>query len=173
MADNEFIRRQIEFLKWHKVASLENLMFRGRYEHTMTDKGRVSVPSKFREVMRSKYSEETLIVTNFDKCLMAYPITEWNEIEKKVVEFPQFKQEVISFLRYLMGSAVDCPIDGQGRILIPPSLRAGAGIQKEVTLIGMLNRFEIWGKEVWEAEEAERAFEKFRKSTEILVGDGL
>jgi len=148
-------------------------MFRGRYEHTMTDKGRISVPSKFREVLRAKYSDETLIVTNFDRCLTAYPVKEWDGIESRISELPQFKTEVISFLRYLMGGAVDCPVDGQGRILIPPSLRGHAKIEKEVVLLGMLTRFEIWSKEVWEKEESAKAFEEFKKSSEVLVGEGL
>ncbi|GBD38174.1 MAG: transcriptional regulator MraZ [Deltaproteobacteria bacterium] len=148
-------------------------MFRGRYEHTMTDKGRISVPAKFREVLRDKYGDETLIVTNFDRCLVAYPLKEWNEIERKVAELPQFRQEVISFLRYLMGGAVDCPIDGQGRILIPQSLRNHARIKREVVMIGMLTRFEIWAKEIWEEEESKRAYEEFIKSKETLAGQGL
>lgn len=148
-------------------------MFRGRYEHTMTDKGRVSMPAKFREVCKEKYGDETFVITNFDKCLVAYPLKEWNEIEKKVAELPQFKQEVISFLRYLMGGAVDCPLDGQGRVLIPQSLRSHAHINRDVMMIGMLTRIEIWSKEVWEVEQSERAYEEFKKSREILAGQGL
>lgn len=148
-------------------------MFRGRYEHTMTDKGRVSMPAKFREVCKEKYGDETFVITNFDKCLVAYPLKEWNEIEKKVAALPQFKQEVISFLRYLMGGAVDCPLDGQGRVLIPQSLRSHAHINRDVMMVGMLTRIEIWSKEVWEVEQSERAYEEFKKSREILAGQGL
>lgn len=139
----------------------------------MTDKGRVSVPSRFRDLLKNKYEEETLIITNFNKCLAAYPLQEWYEIENKVAELPQFKQEVISFLRYLMGGAVECPIDGQGRILIPQSLRTYASLDKEVVLIGMLNRFEIWSKEVWGSEESVKSYEEFKKSSEILAGQGI
>ncbi len=148
-------------------------MFRGRYEHTMTDKGRVSIPAKFREICREKYGEETFVITNFDKCLVAYPLKEWNEIERRVSELPQFKQEVISFLRYLMGGAVDCPLDGQGRVLIPQSLRNHARIDKELIMIGMLTRIEIWAREVWEEEEQARAYDEFKKSRDILAGQGL
>jgi MraZ protein len=104
---------------------------------------------------------------------VAYPLKEWNEIERKVSSLPQFKQEVISFLRYLMGGAVDCPLDGQGRVLIPQSLRSHARIDKELVMIGMLTRIEIWAKEVWEEEEQGRAYEEFKKSREILAGQGL
>ncbi len=148
-------------------------MFRGRYEHTMTDKGRVSMPAKFREVCKEKYGDETFVITNFDKCLVAYPLKEWNEIERKVSELPQFKQEVISFLRYLMGGAVDCPLDGQGRVLIPQPLRNHARINKDVVMVGMLTRIEVWSKEVWDVEQSERAYEEFKKSRETLAGQGL
>jgi len=148
-------------------------VFRGRYEHTVTDTGRVSVPAKFREVCKDKYGDETFIVTNFDRCLIAYPLKEWNRIENKVAELPQFRKDVISFLRYLMGGAVDCPIDKQGRILIPQSLRKHAKINKELVMIGMLTRVEIWSKEIWYEEESIMAYEEFKKSSEILANQGL
>lgn len=148
-------------------------MFRGRYEHTMTDKGRISVPAKFRDVLNDKYGEESLIITNFDRCLIVYPLQEWNEIERRAAELPQFKQEVISFLRHLIGNADDCPIDGQGRILLPQSLRNHAQIKRDVVMIGMLTKFEIWAKEIWDEEESKKAYEEFNRSREILAAQGL
>ena len=148
-------------------------MFRGRYDHTVTNNGRVSIPSKFREVCRDKYGEETFVVTNFDKCLVAYPLKEWNEIENKISQLPQFRNDVTAFMRYLMGGAVDCPIDSQGRVLIPQSLRSHANINKEVVMIGMLKKIEIWSKEIWESEESLSSYEQFKKSREILAEHGL
>jgi len=148
-------------------------MFRGRYEHTMTDKGRISVPAKFRDVLNDKYGEESLIITNFDRCLIVYPLKEWNEIERRAAELPQFKQEVISFLRHLIGNADDSPIDGQGRILLPQSLRNHAQIKRDVVMIGMLTKFEIWAKEIWDEEESKRAYEEFKRSREILSAQGI
>ena len=148
-------------------------MFRGRYEHTVTNNGRVSIPSRFREVCRDKYGEETFVITNFDKCLVAYPMKEWNEIENKVSELPQFRQDVTAFMRYLMGGAVDCPIDSQGRVLIPQSLRNHANINKEVVMIGMLKKIEIWAKETWDEQESKSSYEQFKKSREILAEHGL
>ena len=148
-------------------------MFRGRYDHTVTNNGRVSIPSKFREVCRDKYGEETFVVTNFDKCLVAYPMKEWNEIENKISQLPQFRNDVTAFMRYLMGGAVDCPIDSQGRVLIPQSLRSHANIKKEVVMIGMLKKIEIWSKEIWESEESLSSYEQFKKSREILAEHGL
>jgi len=148
-------------------------MFRGRYDHTVTNTGRVSIPSKFREVCRDKYGEETFVITNFDKCLVAYPLKEWNEIENKISELPQFRQDVSAFMRYLMGGAVDCPIDSQGRVLITQSLRTHANIEKEVVMIGMLKKIEIWSKETWDKEESISSYEQFKKSREILAEHGL
>ena len=139
----------------------------------MTDKGRISVPAKFRDVLNDKYGEESLIITNFDGCLIVYPLKEWNEIERRAAELPQFKQEVISFLRHLIGNADDCPIDGQGRILLPQSLRNHAQIKRDVVMIGMLTKFEIWAKEIWDEEESKKAYEEFKRSREILAAQGL
>ncbi len=139
----------------------------------MTDKGRISVPAKFRDVLNDKYGEESLIITNFDRCLIVYPLKEWNEIERRAAELPQFKQEVISFLRHLIGNADDSPIDGQGRILLPQSLRNHAQIKRDVVMIGMLTKFEIWAKEIWDEEESKRAYEEFKRSREILSAQGL
>ncbi len=72
-----------------------------------------------------------------------------------------------------MGGAVECPIDSQGRILIPQSLRSYASLDKDVVLIGMLNRFEVWSKEVWGSEESLKSYEEFQKSSEILAGQGI
>ena len=148
-------------------------MFRGRYEHTVTNTGRVSIPSRFREVCRDKYGEETFVITNFDQCLVAYPMKEWNEIETKISELPQFRQDVTAFMRYLMGGAVDCPVDSQGRVLIPQSLRNHANINKEVVMIGMLKKIEIWAKETWDEQESKSSYEQFKKSREILAEHGL
>lgn len=139
----------------------------------MTDKGRLSIPARFRDVCRGKYGEDAFIVTNFDRCLIAYPLKEWHEMEKKVLELPQFKQEVISFSRYLIGNAVDCPLDGQGRILIPQPLRSHARISRSVTMIGMLNKIEIWSKEIWDEEQSEKDYAEFMNSRELLTELGL
>ena len=124
-------------------------MFRGRYNHQIDTKGRLSVPSKFRELLASNF-DERLIITNFDECLWAYPVAEWQKLEKKVSELPQFMDEVKALQRIFISAAAECPIDGQGRILIPPSLRAYAGFSKEVVIVGMTRRIEIWAEERWD-----------------------
>lgn len=129
-------------------------MFRGRFEHNLDTKGRLSIPSKFREVLTTNY-DDRLVVTNYDNCLWAYPAAEWAKIEEKVAALPQFKEEVKALQRVFISAAVECPIDKPGRILLPPTLRDYAAIGREVVLAGMINRIEIWSKERWNAVFAE------------------
>jgi len=141
-------------------------MFRGNFEHTIDQKGRLSVPSKFREVLRERY-DEVLIITRSDGCLVAYPEEEWARLERKIEELPQLKKNVVSVQRYLVSSASECPVDKQGRILIPQYLRSHAGLKKDVILAGMISRIEIWSKEKWE-EQLKKTSEEFAEIGETL-----
>lgn len=141
-------------------------MFRGRFEHAIDSKSRLSIPSKFREILSANY-DERLIITNFDGCLWAYPFAEWQKVEDKVASLPQFKDEVKALQRVFISAAVESPIDKSGRILIPPTLRDYAGITKDVVLVGMTNRIEIWSRDRWMHE-----FEASQKSLEMM-GDKL
>lgn len=123
-------------------------MFRGRFEHKLDPKGRVAVPSKFREALATNY-DERLIITNFDNCLWAYPAPEWGRIEERVAALPQFKPEVKALQRVFISAATECPLDQQGRILIPPILRDYAGITGNCVFVGMTRRIEIWSVERW------------------------
>jgi MraZ protein len=123
-------------------------MFRGRFEHSIDAKGRVSIPSRFREILVAS-SDERLIVTNFDNCLWAYTVPEWQEIEAKVAALPQFKPEVKALQRVFISAATECALDKQGRILIPPTLRDYAGISGDLVFVGMTKRIEIWSKDRW------------------------
>jgi len=124
-------------------------MFRGRYNHQTDTKGRLSIPSRFREAL-SAAGDERLIITNFDQCLWAYPPAEWAELERKVAALPQFTEEIKAFQRVFISAASECPIDRQGRILIPTTLREYAAIGRDVVIVGMTKRFEIWARERWE-----------------------
>ncbi len=140
-------------------------MFRGRFEHTIDLKGRTSIPSKFREILASNY-DERLMVTNWDGCLWAYPFAEWITIESKVSALPQFDKRVKAIQRVFISAASECPIDKQGRLLIPPTLREYAALDKDIILAGMTKRIEIWAKERWLSE-----FEKSQKM--VSEDDGL
>lgn len=146
-------------------------MFRGRYEHTIDAKGRISVPSKFREVLAAQF-DERLIVTNFDQCLWAYPVPEWRKVEEKVAALPQFKAEVKALQRFFISAASEAGIDKQGRIIIPPTLRDYADLQKDCIVVGMSQRIEIWGKERW-TKIFEKAEQTLQTSIDKLTELGI
>jgi MraZ protein len=124
-------------------------VFRGRYEHTIDAKGRLSIPSKFREILVANY-DERLILTNFDMSLWAYPVREWKAVEEKVASLPQFKPEVKALQRFFISAATECPVDPNGRIIVPTTLRKYAALMKDVVIVGMTKRFEIWARERWQ-----------------------
>jgi len=144
-------------------------VFRGRYEHAVDSKGRISIPSKFREVLNKKY-DDRLVITNFDHCLVAFPNEEWNLIvEQKVGSFSILRKETSSFLRFFYSSAIDCVIDKQGRLLIPQTLRDYANLKKDVVLVGEGRFIEIFAKERWleVAQQAEEGFDQMRDTLGI------
>src|SRR5574341_91198 len=97
-------------------------MFTGRYSHTIDKKGRVSIPSKFREILLMEYDDK-LVITNYINCLYSYPLTEWKKLQKKFEQMNQFDKTNEDFHRFFVSAAETCTIDRQGRILIPPGLR--------------------------------------------------
>ncbi len=120
-------------------------MFMGEYNHTIDTKGRLIVPSKFREPL----GEEFVVTKGLDKCLFVYPSEEWKTIEENFRSVSQFSKEARKFARFFFAGAAICEVDKQGRILLPAVLREYAGLEKEVVLAGVVNRVEIWDKERW------------------------
>ena len=125
-------------------------MFRGRSKHTLDSKGRLAIPVRFKETLEQR-SEDCLVITSHDSCLWGYARDDWIELEKKVAGLSQFDNSGIIFLRYFISGAEECTIKN-GRITIPQSLREVAGLEKEIVLVGLLTRFEIWDRAKWEAE---------------------
>lgn len=146
-------------------------MFRGRFEITIDDKGRINIPSRFRDTFRERY-DDRLIITNFDTCLVAYPYSEWVELEKKASQLSMVKREAKAFLRFFISGATECTMDKQGRILIPPVLREYAALEKEIVVAGMLNKIEIWSKVRWE-EELKISQDNFDDMAEVLSELGI
>ncbi len=146
-------------------------MFRGRFEHTIDFKGRVSIPAKFRELLSEKYDDH-IIITNFDRCLVAFPYEEWRNVEDKISSLSMVKKEVKAFQRFFISGATECPIDKLGRVLIPPTLRDYALLEKDVVFAGMGKMFEIWSRERW-TEEIKRAEENFEGMRESLANLGI
>ena len=124
-------------------------MFAGRYEYSIDDKSRVSIPAKFREALGQRY-DLRLILTNLDGCIVAYPCQEWLAIQDKVSAAGTIRKEARAFLRYFYSGASECPIDKLGRILIPQALKTDAHIQKNVVITGQGKKIEVWAKEKWE-----------------------
>jgi len=142
-------------------------VFRGRYEHTIDPKGRLSVPARFRETLNERY-DSRLVVTSYDGCLLVYPLAEWQTLEAKVAELPSFNKDTKAFLRFFYSGATDCPIDKLGRILVPQDLRNYAKLEKEVILVGAFRRIEIWSKAEWERIEGEASKEEIVATLERL-----
>src|SRR5438128_3351914 len=109
-------------------------MFRGRYQHTIDPKGRLSVPAKFRDAL-AQYDGALIVVPN-DYCLEVHPLEEWQRIETKLREQSIFNPEVRELSRLFISRAKDVTLDAAGRVLIPPDVRDQAGLSKEVTLVG-------------------------------------
>jgi len=122
--------------------------FSGKYYYTLDQKGRLIIPAPFREILASNYTSR-LIFTNdaFDRCLNAYPVDEWGALMEKVKAMPQTLDSVRYFMRRVIGSAIECEIDRQGRVLIPSALRIDSGLDSEVVVLGQGNRIEIWNKD--------------------------
>lgn len=133
------------------------MIFRGRFEYTIDPKGRVNIPAPIRERLQES-GQESFFLTNFPGCLYAYAPDDWTRMEEKLSHVSSTDTNRNAFVRYFLGGAVEVFPDKQGRILVPPSLRECAGLEKEVVIVGMPNRFEIWSLARWQEEV--RRFEK-------------
>ncbi len=147
-------------------------MFRGRFDYTIDAKGRMSIPAKFRDVIRAEGDERVVVTNSFEGCLVAYTLETWREIEDRISRQSDLRREVRAFKRFFLGGAVELSLDKQGRILIPPSLRAYAGLEHDVVLQGLTTKFEIWSSERW-AEELEYAQSSLADSAQALAETGL
>jgi MraZ protein len=130
-------------------------VFKGTYHHRIDAKGRLPIPAAFR---RSLGDEGRVVVTLLDQCLAAYPPPEWAKLEAQLAALPAFSKPVKALTRLLASRAADCEIDVQGRILLPPALRAEAGLGRDAVVVGVLNRFEVWSPLGWDTfvRESER-----------------
>ena len=127
-------------------------MFRGRYEHSMDTKGRLSVPSGFRMELQRR-SEKDPVLTNHGDHLALYPADVWDKKEHELLEYSDMQPDVQDFQRYMVADASDAPLDAQGRILVPALLRKEAGLGSKVLLAGVLEKIEIWDPERFEEKK--------------------
>ena len=120
-------------------------MLIGEYEHSLDAKGRLIMPAKLRTDMGEKF----IITKGLDGCLFVFSQNEWSNFESKLKELPLTNKNARDFVRFFLSGATECEIDKQGRFLIPTNLRETASLQKEVVIIGVGTRIEIWDKEKW------------------------
>ncbi len=126
-------------------------MFLGEFEHSVDDKGRLTIPARFRDELAGG----VVVTRGLDDCLWAYPRSEWEKLAEKIADLPTTNPAARKFARFMFSSAFDSIPDRQGRVLIPQNLRKFAGITTECTVIGVMNKVEIWNPGKWSADLAE------------------
>ncbi|MDI3546364.1 MAG: transcriptional regulator MraZ [Halanaerobiales bacterium] len=141
-------------------------MFMGEYQHNMDSKGRVIIPAKFREDLGDKF----VATRGLDNCLFVYPMHEWSILEKKLTSLPITSKNARTFVRFFFSGATECELDKQGRVSIPANLREYGQLQKEIVIIGLANRIELWAKERWDnfLDSAEDSYEEIAAAMEKL-----
>ncbi|MTI81416.1 MAG: division/cell wall cluster transcriptional repressor MraZ [Firmicutes bacterium] len=139
-------------------------MFMGEYSHTVDTKGRLIIPARFREGLGDSF----VVTKGLDNCLFVYPQQEWAALEQKLKSLPFTRADARAFVRFFFSGASECELDKQGRILIPANLREYAQLSKEVMVLGVSSRVEIWSRERWD-EYNTSAEENFEEIAEKIV----
>ncbi len=148
-------------------------MFRGQFVHTIDAKGRVSLPARFREsIVANGDARLVLTPAPFDPCLHLYPLADWAELEKKIDSLSRFEPDIVRFRRMYVSAALECELDGGGRVLVSPDCRARAHLGKEVLVAGMGRVIELWSKDLWDRATAplpQEEQERFMRRVEELI----
>jgi len=151
----------------------EARLFYGQYDHFLDRKGRIIIPSRLRQVLVEAFSEKFMATRGFEECIFLFPIEQWRNVEEKTKTLPSMTgSRARALTRLLFASATECSMDKQGRILLPQKLRQYAGIKKDVVIIGVSSRIEIWSKERW-AKYLEKEGKAFEKTAEELMSFGI
>jgi MraZ protein len=143
-------------------------MFMGEFLHTIDSKGRLIIPAKFRETLGYKF----ITTKGLDNCLFLYPENEWQNFEEKLKKLPVSQPNARAFVRFFFSGATECEFDKQGRILLPANLREYASLEKDVVVVGVMNRIEIWDAVKWN-EYSSEAESNYEKAAESLVDLGI
>jgi MraZ protein len=125
-------------------------VFRGVAQLSLDSKGRLAVPSRYREALLVRCAGRLVITADFDKCLLIYPQSDWEPIQQKLMELSSLNPRIRGLQRQLVGHAEDIEMDAAGRVLVSPALREFAALEKNVVLVGQGNKFELWDKERWD-----------------------
>lgn len=135
---------------------------KGEYQHTLDAKGRLFIPTKLREQLGDSF----VVTKGLDECLFAYPQEAWEKLEQKIRQLPMSKSR--SLQRFFLSSAADVTVDRQGRIIIPPVLRSYAGLERDVVVIGVGERAELWDAQRWNAYTDDLDSESIAQAMEEL-----
>jgi MraZ protein len=125
-------------------------VFRGVAQLSLDSKGRLAVPSRYREALLVRCAGRLVITADFDKCLLVYPLPDWEPIQQKLMGLSSLNPRIRDLQRQLVGYAEDIEMDAAGRVLVSSALREFAALEKNVVLAGQGNKFELWDKEKWE-----------------------
>jgi MraZ protein len=139
-------------------------MFMGEFQHTVDAKGRLIVPAKLREGLGERF----IATKGLESCLFVFPPQEWETFGEKLRSLPLASGAARAFTRLFFSGATECEVDPQGRILLPANLREYAGIDKDVVIVGVSNRVEIWATSAWE-DYCQKAEESFADTAEKLL----
>lgn len=143
-------------------------MFMGEYLHTIDSKGRLIIPAKFREALGEKF----IVTKGLDNCLFIYPMEEWKNFQDKLKKLPVSQANARAFVRFFFSGAAECELDKQGRILLPANLREYAALEKDVVVVGVMSRVEIWNHARWK-EYSFEAESNYEEVAESLVDLGI
>lgn len=139
-------------------------MFTSQYSHTIDAKGRLIIPTRYRELLGDVF----MVTKGMDGCLFVYANEDWKVFEEKLTSLPITNREARVFARFFLSGAVQVEVDKQGRILLPANLREFAKLEKDVVLAGVGSRIEIWDKKLWEAEDADQDMDAIGAAMEKL-----
>ena len=139
-------------------------MLIGEYEHSLDDKGRLIMPAKFREDLGEKF----IVTKGLDGCLFAFSLEEWTVFEQKLRALPISNKDARAFSRFFFAGAIDCDLDKQGRFLISNNLREFAVLKKDVVIIGMNSRIEIWSKDNWNKCDEDMSADEIADKMQML-----
>jgi len=124
-------------------------MFRGATKVTLDAKGRMAVPTRYRERLAARCDGQLVTTVDLDYCLLIYPLPDWEDIERKLMRLPSLQDTTRSLQRLMVGHATEVEMDGNGRILLSRELRDFAGLDRHAMLLGQGNKFELWDEETW------------------------
>jgi MraZ protein len=140
------------------------IVFRGATKVTLDAKGRMVIPTRYRERLAERGDPRLVVTIDRDQCLLIYPLPEWEEIERKLMRLPTFNEHARRLQELLVGHATDVELDGHGRLLVPPALRGFAQLERNAMLIGQGSRFELWDEQRWNERREQWLKEEFPTS---------